>query len=88
MKLTCIEPIIGTCIALDFSYVLLHVGRISIGKLVELSLLYLASKRNVLIFILVFASIKIQITKFLLNKVIPQPSPIKGILSFHDPFDD
>jgi hypothetical protein len=68
-------PKLATCIALDFDHVLLVIlrGRLSAGKLLELALLYLDGKSNVLIIILVPASIQLFILKFLLNEVIPQP---------------
>jgi hypothetical protein len=67
-------PKLVTCITLDFVHVLLLLvilrGRLSIDKLLELALLYLAVKSNVLIINLVPASIQLFISKFLLNEVI------------------
>jgi len=78
-------PKLATCIALDFARVLLLLaalrGRIFADNRLELGLLYLVGKSNVLIIILVPASIKLFITKFLLNEVIPQLGPIGELLS-------
>jgi hypothetical protein len=50
-------PKLVTCITLEFSYVLILSYRLSTGKIIELSLIYLAGKRNILIVNLVLASI-------------------------------